>query len=80
MRRFKGRNNTFFSCKQLECVQRFFVGGGHVDWVPALLLAVGFACGGAVGARFTVVSGARVVRPVMTIAVLAFSGRLLGLY
>ena len=57
-----------------------FVGGGHVDWVPALLLAVGFACGGAVGARFTVVSGARVVRPVMTIAVLAFSGRLLGLY
>ena len=57
-----------------------FIVGGRVDWGPAVVLAVGFAAGGVVGARFTVVSGTRVVRPVMTIAVLAFSGRLLGLY
>jgi len=44
------------------------------------VLAAGFAVGGALGARFTVRGGERVVRPVMAVAVLAMSGRLLGLY
>ena len=57
-----------------------FIFGGLVDWGPALALAVGFACGGAIGARLTVSGGSRVVRPVMAVAVLAMSGRLLGLY
>jgi hypothetical protein len=57
-----------------------FILGGLVDWGPALALAVGFAGGGAIGARLTVSGGARVVRPVMAVAVLAMSGRLLGLY
>ncbi|MBJ31697.1 MAG: integrase [Acidimicrobiaceae bacterium] len=57
-----------------------FIVGGRVDWGPALVLAAGFAVGGALGARFTVTGGERVVRPVMTVAVLALSGRLLGLY
>ena len=57
-----------------------FILGGKVDWVPALVLAVGFAVGGFMGARFTVRSGDRIVRPVLVLSVLGFSGRLLGLY
>jgi uncharacterized membrane protein YfcA len=57
-----------------------FILGGLVDWGPALALAIGFAGGGAIGARLTVSGGSRVVRPVMAVAVLAMSGRLLGLY
>ena len=57
-----------------------FIVGGRVDWAPALVLAVGFAVGGGLGARFTVQGGERAVRPVMAVAVLALSGRLLGLY
>lgn len=57
-----------------------FVVGGRVDWGPALVLASGFAVGGALGARLTVTGGPRLIRPVMVVAVLAFAGRLLGLY
>lgn len=57
-----------------------FIVGGRVDWGPALVLGCGFAIGGALGARFTIAGGARLIRPVMIGAVLAFSGRLLGLY
>ena len=57
-----------------------FILGGRVDWVPALVLAVGFAAGGFMGARFTVRGGDRIVRPVLVLSVLGFSGRLLGLY
>ena len=52
----------------------------RIDWALALPLAVGFAFGGWIGARINVAAGARVVRPVMIVAVLALSGRLLGLY
>ena len=57
-----------------------FVAGGLVDWGPALVLAAGFLVGGALGARLTVAGGDRVVRPVLTVAVLAMAGHLLGLY
>ena len=57
-----------------------FILGGRVDWVPALVLALGFAAGGVMGARFTVRGGDRIVRPVLVLSVLGFSGRLLGLY
>ena len=57
-----------------------FIAGGFVDWGPALVLAAGFGVGGALGARITVAGGERVVRPVLTVAVLAMAGRLLGLY
>ena len=53
---------------------------GRVDWIPALILAAGFTVGGAGGARITVKGGAVVVRRVMIVAVIALSGRLLGLY
>ncbi len=57
-----------------------FIAGGLVDWGPGLVLAAGFGVGGALGARITVAGGERVVRPVLTVAVLAMAGRLLGLY
>lgn len=57
-----------------------FIVGGRVDWGPALVLAAGFAVGGALGARITVQGGERVVRPVLVVAVLGLAGRLLGLW
>ena len=57
-----------------------FIVGGRVDWGPALVLAAGFAIGGALGARLTVRRGASLIRPVMVAAVLALAGRLLGLF
>ena len=57
-----------------------FLLNDRIDWALALPLAVGFAFGGWLGARINLAAGARVVRPVMIVAVFALSGRLLGLY
>ena len=57
-----------------------FIVGGRVAWGPAMVLAAGFAVGGALGARLTVTRGASLIRPVMVAAVLALAGRLLGLF
>jgi uncharacterized membrane protein YfcA len=57
-----------------------FVWQGQVAWGPALLLAVGFAGGGELGARLAVRGGERLIRPVLAIAVLVLAGRMLGLY
>ena len=57
-----------------------FIIVGDVDWVPALVLAAGLATGGHIGAHITVAGGEKVVRPVLTVAVIVFAGRLLGLY
>lgn len=57
-----------------------FIAHGNVDWPPALILAVGLTIGGALGANATVRGGEKIIRPVMIAAVIAFSGRLLGLY
>jgi len=57
-----------------------FIVGGRVDWGPAMVLAAGFAVGGALGARLTVTRGASLIRPVMVAAVKALAGRLLGLF
>ncbi|MAG04451.1 MAG: hypothetical protein CL406_07570 [Acidimicrobiaceae bacterium] len=57
-----------------------FVIGGSVDWGPALVLAVGYAVGGFLGARVTVTGGEKVIRPVLVVVVVGFAGRLVGLY
>ncbi len=57
-----------------------FVLRGQVAWLPALLLAAGFAAGGELGARLAVRGGERLIRPVLVAAVLALAGRMLGLY
>jgi uncharacterized membrane protein YfcA len=56
-----------------------FVWHGQVAWAPALLLAAGFAAGGALGAAVAVRGGARVVRPALAVAVVALAGRMLGI-
>jgi uncharacterized membrane protein YfcA len=57
-----------------------FLWHGQIAWAPALVLAIGFAAGGAIGARVAVRGGERVIRPVMVAAILLLAGRMLGLY
>jgi uncharacterized membrane protein YfcA len=57
-----------------------FLAAGQIVWLPALVLAAGFALGAAAGARLAVRGGERVIRPVLVGAVLALAGRMLGLY
>jgi uncharacterized membrane protein YfcA len=57
-----------------------FVAQGQVAWLPAGLVALGFALGGAAGARLAVRGGERLIRPVLAAAVLALAARMLGLY
>ncbi|MGH0034753.1 MAG: sulfite exporter TauE/SafE family protein [Myxococcota bacterium] len=57
-----------------------FVANGQIAWVPALALTVGFGLGGALGARWAVRGGERLIRPVLALAVVAMAGRMLGLY
>ena len=57
-----------------------FIAQGFFELVPAVILAIGFALGGTLGAAVSVKGGEKVIRPIMIVAVLAFSGRLLGLY
>lgn len=57
-----------------------FIFNGYVHWLPAAVLAAGLVVGAFVGARITVAGGERVVRPVLVVAVIAMSGRLLGFY
>ena len=52
----------------------------QIAWLPALVLACGYAAGGALGARLAVQRGERLIRPVMVASVLALAGRMLGLY
>jgi uncharacterized membrane protein YfcA len=52
----------------------------QVAWLPAVLLACGFALGAAFGVRLAVHGGDRVIRPVLIVSVIALAGRMLGLY
>lgn len=68
--------NTCFTLLALPV----FYWAGQIVWPEALALGLGFAAGGAVGARLAVRGGARVIRPVLAVAVVALAGRMLGLY
>jgi uncharacterized membrane protein YfcA len=57
-----------------------FILENQVAWLPAAVLAAGFALGAAGGARLAVRGGERVIRPVLAASVIALSGRMLGLY
>jgi uncharacterized membrane protein YfcA len=57
-----------------------FLWHDQIAWGPALVLAIGFAAGGWLGARIAVRGGERVIRPVMVAAILLLAGRMLGLY
>lgn len=57
-----------------------FVLADLVVWSYALALGAGYAVGGALGARFAVRGGERLLRPAFVAAVLLLSGNMLGLY
>jgi uncharacterized membrane protein YfcA len=57
-----------------------FVLEGRVAWLPAAFVSIGFTLGAAAGARIAVRRGERIIRPALVAAVLALSGRMLGLY
>lgn len=57
-----------------------FIVQGTVEWVPAIVLAIGLTAGGWVGAHAAVKGGERFIRAVMVIAALLLSGKLLGFY
>ncbi|HCB34224.1 MAG TPA: hypothetical protein DEP66_07160 [Acidimicrobiaceae bacterium] len=57
-----------------------FVLNDQVHWGYAAVVAAGFAVGGWIGARVAVRGGERLIRPVMTVAVVALAGRMVGLY
>jgi hypothetical protein len=55
----------------------FFLAGGHIVWALALVMAVGQLIGGWLGAHLVLRHGARLVRPVLVIASIAVSLKLL---
>jgi uncharacterized membrane protein YfcA len=57
-----------------------FILQGNVEWLPALVLAVGLTIGGSLGARMGVAKGEEWIRRVMIAAALALALRLLGVY
>jgi uncharacterized membrane protein YfcA len=57
-----------------------FIAHDQVDWPFASALVVGFGLGGEIGARAAVRGGERLIRPVLLVAVIAMSGKMLGLY
>ena len=57
-----------------------FIVRGQVDWGFAVVLAVGFAIGGWIGARIAVRGGEKIIRPVLVAAVAALAGRMIGFY
>ncbi len=57
-----------------------FIIQGKVEWLQALILAVGLTAGAWVGAHAAVKGGERFIRAVMVIAALLLAGKLLGVY
>ena len=57
-----------------------FIIQGKVEWLQALILAVGLTAGAWVGAHAAVKGGERFIRSVMVIAALLLAGKLLGIY
>ncbi len=57
-----------------------FLWNGQVEWLPAIVLSLGSAAGGYVGARVATKGGEKIIKPVLVVAVLALSGRMIGLY
>jgi uncharacterized membrane protein YfcA len=55
----------------------FFLPGGHIDWTIAAVMAVGQAIGAWLGSHLVLRHGAALVRPVLVLASLAISAKLL---
>ena len=67
------------TCFTLLALPIFWL-AGQIRWPEAIALGLGFGAGGALGARFAVRGGGRVIKPVLACAVIALAGRMLGIY
>lgn len=56
-----------------------FAWNDQIAWTPALVLALGFTAGGALGAKLAVAGGERLIRPVLAVAVVALALRMLAI-
>jgi uncharacterized membrane protein YfcA len=65
---------------QVFVVLPVFIAQHQVVWLPALVLAAGFALGGEVGARLAIQRGERIIRPVLAACTVILAGKMLGLY
>jgi uncharacterized membrane protein YfcA len=57
-----------------------FAWGGHVAWIPGIVLGVGNAIGGWWAARMAVRKGDRIIRAVLVVAIILMAVKLLGLF
>lgn len=57
-----------------------FILNGNINWILGLTLAVGNSIGAWLGSTFAVLKGDKLVKVVLTIAVLLMAGHLLGIY
>jgi hypothetical protein len=57
-----------------------FIFAGQIFWLPAAIVALGYAAGAVLGARLAVRGGEKLIRPVLALAVIALAGKMLGLY
>ena len=54
----------------------FFLMGGHIVWVAGLLMGVGQSLGAQLGAHMVIRNGAAIVRPMLVVASLAITAKL----
>ncbi len=54
----------------------FFLMGGHIVWVAGLLMGVGQSLGAQLGAQMVIRNGAAIVRPMLVVASLAITAKL----
>lgn len=54
----------------------FFLLGGHIVWVAGLVMGIGQFVGAQAGAHLVIRNGARIVRPMLVVASLAITARL----
>ena len=57
-----------------------FIVQGKVEWIPAVILAIGLTAGGWIGAHAAVRGGERFIRAVMVVASIALAAKLLGAF
>ncbi len=55
-----------------------FAWNDQIAWKPALVLAVGFTAGAAIGVKLVVAGGERLIRPVLAVAIVALALRMLA--
>lgn len=70
-------NTKFLNAATNWAAVAVFAAGGKVVWVLGFAMAAGAMIGGFLGSRFAMRHGARIIRPLMLVASLGLTGRLI---